>query len=190
MYGPCAGSSCAAAWPAPIAGASRSGCGAAPRTGTGCSSGCTSSGSGPTAPSAPASASGARASCWSARSIGGALQPPRHAPSCGASGARLALGERSADLLRGAGCRFLVGRGHHRGEQRRRRLQQYLQVEPVGPVLDVVVVPLDPITQRGLSAQAADLSEAREPRLDAVTIAVAVDVVLEALRVRQPLGAR
>src|SRR3954451_13711766 len=38
-------------------------------------------------------------------------------------------------------------------EDRAERHHEDLQVEPEGPVLDVVVVPLDPVGERGLAAQ-------------------------------------
>ena len=51
------------------------------------------------------------------------------------------------------------------------RHQQDLDVEPERPVLDVVVVPLDPVAERGLAAQAVHLRPAGDPRLDAVAVA-------------------
>src|SRR3954447_20079479 len=59
------------------------------------------------------------------------------------------------------------------------RHQQDLDVEPERPVLDVVVVPLGAVGERGLAAQAVNLGPAGDPGLDAVAVAVAVDVVLE-----------
>src|SRR3954471_250609 len=59
------------------------------------------------------------------------------------------------------------------------RHQQDLDVEPERPVLDVVVVPLDAVGERGLAAQAVNLGPAGDPGLDAVAVAVAVDVALE-----------
>ena len=53
-----------------------------------------------------------------------------------------------------------------------------LQVEAERPVGDVVVVPLDALSQRGLSAQAVHLRPAGDPRLDPVAVAVADDVLL------------
>src|SRR3712207_1548857 len=59
--------------------------------------------------------------------------------------------------------------------------QQDLQVEPERPVLDVVVVPLDPVRQRGLAAQAVDLGPAGDPRAHAVAVVVAAHAPLEQL---------
>src|SRR2546423_4003368 len=54
-----------------------------------------------------------------------------------------------------------------------------LQVEPERPVLDVVVVPLHSIDERGLPSQAVDLRPAGDARLDAMTVLVAMDRLLE-----------
>src|SRR4051794_18213647 len=65
------------------------------------------------------------------------------------------------------------------GHQCRDRLEQDLEVEPGAPVLDVEVVPLDAVFERGLAAQSVDLRPAGEARLHAVAIRVAVDRLLE-----------
>src|SRR4029450_11753281 len=57
--------------------------------------------------------------------------------------------------------------------------QQTLEIEPERPVLDVVVVPLDPVREGCLAAQAVHLGPAGDPRLDTVPVRVAVDVLLE-----------
>src|ERR687893_1569550 len=59
--------------------------------------------------------------------------------------------------------------------------QQDLQVEPERPVLDVVVVPLDPVGQRRLAAQAVHLGPAGDPGPDAVAVLVAAHAALEEL---------
>src|SRR5215207_5008263 len=48
-------------------------------------------------------------------------------------------------------------------QQSRERLEQDLHVEPGGPVLDVEIVPLDAILERGLASKAVDLCPAGEP---------------------------
>src|SRR5918912_2127514 len=70
------------------------------------------------------------------------------------------------------------------------RHEQDLQVEPEGPVLDVVVVPLDPVRERGLAAQAVDLRPPGDAGLDAVAVLVAADAPLEQLDELRALGAR
>ena len=64
------------------------------------------------------------------------------------------------------------------------------QVQAQRPVADVVVVPLDPIGDRGLPAKAVDLRPAGDPRLDAVAILVAIDLGGEQLHELGPLRAR
>src|SRR4051794_15814386 len=59
------------------------------------------------------------------------------------------------------------------------REQQDLEVEPQRPVVDVVVVPLDPVSERGAAAQAVHLRPAGDARLDAVAGVVAVDRLAE-----------
>src|SRR3954470_24747977 len=54
------------------------------------------------------------------------------------------------------------------------RHQQDLEVEPQSPVLDVVVVPLDALGERGLAPKPVHLRPPRDPRLDAVAVLVAV----------------
>src|SRR4051795_11213137 len=76
------------------------------------------------------------------------------------------------------GCSGLL-RQREVAEHGPERHQQDLDVEPERPVLDVVVVPLDAVAERGLAAQAVNLGPAGDPGLDAVAVAVAVDVVLE-----------
>src|SRR5215218_3826746 len=75
-------------------------------------------------------------------------------------------------------------------EQRRDRHQDDLQVEPERPVLDVVVVPLDPVVERGLPAQPLHLRPAGQTGLDAMAVAVAVDVLLEGADEVRALRAR
>src|ERR1044071_4888361 len=70
------------------------------------------------------------------------------------------------------------------------RHRQDLQIQPQRPVLDVVVVPLDAIAQRGLAAEAVDLGPAGDAGLDAVAVAVAADVGLEQLDELRALRAR
>src|SRR5215210_5767815 len=76
------------------------------------------------------------------------------------------------------------------GDDREHGQEQDLDVEPERPVLDVVVVPLDPVGEGRLAAEAVDLGPAGDPRLDAVPFRVAVDASLEALDVVHPLGTR
>ena len=64
------------------------------------------------------------------------------------------------------------------------------QVQPQRPVLDVVVVPLDAVGDRGLAAQAVDLGPAGDPGLDAVAVLVAGDVARELAHVLGALGPR
>src|ERR1035437_7489388 len=66
-------------------------------------------------------------------------------------------------------------------EQRHDRQREDLQVERERPVGDVVVVPLDPLGQRGLPAQAVHLRPARDARPHAMAVAVADDVLAEEL---------
>ena len=54
---------------------------------------------------------------------------------------------------------------------------------------DVVVVPLDALGERSLPAQAVDLRPAGDPRLDAVAVVVADDVLVEQLDELRALGA-
>lgn len=63
-------------------------------------------------------------------------------------------------------------------------------VEPEAPVLDVPVVPLHAIGERGLAPEPLYLSPAGESRLDPVAVGVAVDVLLEGAHERRALGAR
>src|SRR5436305_1105973 len=56
-----------------------------------------------------------------------------------------------------------------------RRSEQNLHVEPWRPVLDVPVVPLDPIGDRRLPAQPVDLRPAGDTRLHAVPVLVAAE---------------
>src|SRR5205823_4239023 len=49
-----------------------------------------------------------------------------------------------------------------------------LQVEPEREVLDVVVVPLRAVLDRGLAAQAVHLGPAGDPGLDAMPVGVAI----------------
>src|SRR5205807_6443412 len=58
-----------------------------------------------------------------------------------------------------------------------------------GPVLDVVVVPLDPVRERGLAAKPVHLRPARDPRLHAVAVLVAADTALPELHEFSDLGA-
>src|SRR5215210_5991888 len=62
---------------------------------------------------------------------------------------------------------------------RSRGQHQDLQIEPQGPVLDVVVVPLRPVGERRLAAQTLHLRPARDPGPDAVAVGVAVDRPVE-----------
>src|ERR1044072_250656 len=75
-------------------------------------------------------------------------------------------------------------------EQRRDRHQDDLHVEQQRPVLDVVVVPLDAVLERRLAAQALHLRPAGEAGLDAVAVAVAVDVLLDRAHESRALGTR
>src|SRR4051812_41013591 len=68
--------------------------------------------------------------------------------------------------------------------------QEDLEVEPQRPVVDVVVVELDAISDRTLASQALDLRQARDPGADAVTLGVACQVRLEHLHVLRALRAR
>src|SRR3954453_13852387 len=83
----------------------------------------------------------------------------------------------TADLLR---------RLEHRSDGH----DEYLEIEPQGPVLDVEVVELDPVRQRRLPAQPVHLGPAGDPRLHAVAVLVAVDAALEQLHELGPLGTR
>src|SRR3954447_22445801 len=49
-----------------------------------------------------------------------------------------------------------------------------LEVEPGRPILHVIVVPLDAIGKRDVTAQSLDLGPAGQAGLDAMTVAVAV----------------
>src|SRR5918999_1003809 len=83
-------------------------------------------------------------------------------------------------------ARTLLGRledGRH-GEQ------QDLQVEPERPVLDVVVVPLDPVRERRLAAQPVHLRPAGDTGLHAVAVLVTGHAPLEQLDELRPLGPR
>src|SRR5579859_4477624 len=64
------------------------------------------------------------------------------------------------------------------------------QVEAQRPVLDVVVVPLDPVGDRGLAAQAVDLGPAGDPGFDPVAVLVAGYLAHEALDELGPLRPR
>src|SRR5690349_8227197 len=83
---------------------------------------------------------------------------------------------------------LLLGRGEVAADGQERH-QHDLHVEPDRPVLDVVVVPLDAVGERRLATQAVDLRPARDPGLDAETVAVAVDALFEHAREVGPLGA-
>src|SRR5215207_8815748 len=75
-------------------------------------------------------------------------------------------------------------------QQSRDRHQDDLQVEPQRPVLDVVVVPLDAVVERRLPAQSLHLRPPGQAGLDAVAVAVAVDVLLEGANEVRALGTR
>src|SRR5436305_764280 len=64
------------------------------------------------------------------------------------------------------------------------------EVEPQRPVLDVVVVPLHPVGDRRLPAQAMDLGPTGDPGLDAVALLVACDLAREALDEFRPFRTR
>src|SRR4051794_2343827 len=74
-------------------------------------------------------------------------------------------------------------------EDRAERHHENLEVEPETPVLDVEVVPLGAVAQRGLAAEAVHLRPAGHARLDAVAVRVAVDLLLEQPDVGGALGA-
>src|SRR5438034_1398901 len=76
--------------------------------------------------------------------------------------------------------------GAHDGAE---RFERDLQIEPEGPVLDVPVVPLDPIGERGLSPEAVDLRPTRDARLHAMAIVVAIDVLAEHVDELRPFRA-
>ena len=75
-------------------------------------------------------------------------------------------------------------------EQCRHGHQDDLEVEPRRAVLDVVVVPFDPVGDRGVAAQPLDLRPAGDPGLDPMAVRVAIDGLVEELHVGRPLRAR
>ena len=95
---------------------------------------------------------------------------------------------------RRAGKRWREGRALQRHTPLRSdrvdRHHEDLQVERRRPVLDVVVVPLDAVGERGLAAQAADLRPAGDAGLDAMAVGVARQVAPEQRRELGALRAR
>src|SRR5215203_1518329 len=77
-----------------------------------------------------------------------------------------------------------------RVRDRDERQQQNLEIEPERPVLDVVVVPLDPVREGCLAAQAVHLRPAGDTGLDSMAVAVAVDALLEETDELRPLRSR
>src|SRR5215213_1529724 len=86
--------------------------------------------------------------------------------------------------LRAASPR-LLGAAREAGD-RGERHQQDLEIQPEREVLDVVVVPLGSIGDRGLTAQTVHLRPPRDAGLDAVALVVAIYAALE---LRHELGA-
>src|SRR4029453_15098193 len=70
------------------------------------------------------------------------------------------------------------------------RAHEDLEVEPEREVLDVVVVPLDPVGDRRLPAKAVDLSPTGDAGFRAVAVVVAAHVLAEVLDVLGTLGSR
>src|SRR3954468_11715657 len=88
--------------------------------------------------------------------------------------------------LRYAARLWLLGAVERRGD----RHQEDLEVEREGPVLDVVVVPLDPVAQGGLPAEPVHLRPSGDAGLDAVAVRIALDPGAEHVDELGPLGAR
>ena len=63
------------------------------------------------------------------------------------------------------------------------RQEHDLEVEPERPVLDVVVVPFDPIGEGGLASESVDLGPTGDSRLHTVPLVIAVDGLLQNLDV-------
>src|SRR3954454_6887995 len=85
------------------------------------------------------------------------------------------LGKRASMLRNATGESRLLRRPQHRDD----REDEDLHVESQRPVLDVVVVPLDAVRERGLASQPVDLGPAGDARPDPQAVVVALDVALE-----------
>ena len=88
------------------------------------------------------------------------------------------------DGIRGVYAELLEGRQRERSSAEAEDLDERQnsdpEIESQGPVLDVEVVPLDTIGNRGLATQAMDLCPAGDAGLDAVAGVVAGHLTIEA----------